>query len=375
MTTLHAQIASPIAPPSRWRAPFHLRAWVAFSRLWRWEFWPRTIFYAPLLPWLAWLALRHRGLTVFTAANPAIPHGGVVGESKYDILQRLPQRAIAATELIPIGEPSQRLAALQAVMQRGHWSFPIILKPDVGERGGGVRLVHTLSQAAAVLAEQPHPIVAQTYHPGPFEAGVFYVRRPGDKRGRIFSITDKRFPTVVGDGSRSIEQLVWADKRLRMQADRFAQRLGPRRTSIPARHQVVRLAEAGNHCQGTLFADGSSLWSRRLEARFDRISRAFDGFHFGRFDVRYTDAAAFRRGELDSFAIVELNGVLSESTNIYDPRRSLPGAWLTLARQWSLAFEIGAACARLGAPVTPPAVLWRLLRRHAQRPTRPDHAD
>ena len=62
---------------SRWR------------RLTRWEFWPAWAFYPPVIGYVAWLALKHRGLTLFTAANPGIVAGGFVGESKIGILDRL----------------------------------------------------------------------------------------------------------------------------------------------------------------------------------------------------------------------------------------------------------------------------------------------
>ena len=55
----------------------------------RWEFWPSWVVNAPVALWIAMLAVRHRGLLVFTAANPAIEDGGVVGESKSAILAGL----------------------------------------------------------------------------------------------------------------------------------------------------------------------------------------------------------------------------------------------------------------------------------------------
>ena len=54
-----------------------------------------------------------------------------------------------------------------------------------------------------------------------------------------------------------------------------------------------------------------------LEAAFDCVARHFDGFFVGRFDVRYANPEEFLAGR--GFAIVELNGVTSESTNLYDP--------------------------------------------------------
>ena len=111
--------------------------------------------------------------------------------------------------------------------------------------------------------------------------------------------------------------------------------------------EVLTLVTAGNHCQGAIFRDGRDLLTPALEARIDLIARAVPGFYIGRFDVRYTSRARFLRGE--DLAIVELNGVTSESTNIYDPAFGVRRAWRTLARQWQLVFEIGAANRARGA--------------------------
>ncbi|MGH9844518.1 MAG: alpha/beta fold hydrolase, partial [Blastocatellia bacterium] len=58
----------------------------SWRRMTQWEFWPPYIFYVPVVCYIAWLMLKHRGVTVFTAANPAIPGGGFIGESKAEIL-------------------------------------------------------------------------------------------------------------------------------------------------------------------------------------------------------------------------------------------------------------------------------------------------
>ncbi|TWT44134.1 SNARE associated Golgi protein [Phycisphaerae bacterium RAS1] len=317
------------------------------ARLWRWEFWPMGVFYLPLAPWVAYLAVRHRGLTTPTAANPGIaPHGGVVGESKFEILSRLPQEWIVPSVLIPSGPAASRAAHLNDVIARRGWTFPLILKPDAGQRGAGLRLARDASAAAAYLESYPHPVVAQSYHPGPFEAGIFYYRFPREPHGRIFSITDKHFPAVVGDGTATIESLIWRHPRLRMQAPTFLARLNGQADRVPDRDERVPLAVAGNHCQGTMFCDGAHLITPALEQAIDAIARRFDGFFFGRFDVRYRDVDEFRMGR--GFSIIELNGVTSESTNIYDPSWSLFRAYGVLARQWSILYAIGAQNRRLG---------------------------
>jgi membrane protein DedA with SNARE-associated domain len=335
------------------------KLFAAVSRLWRWEFWPGWLFYLPLLPWLGFLALRYRSFTVWTAANPGIPHGGVVGESKSAILQQLPAEWTVPTVLVPAGDMSGRLTRLRGLIAERGWDFPLILKPDAGQRGAGVRRAASWAGVEHYLAGQPGDLIVQPWHPGPFEAGIFYYRLPGEAAGRIFSITDKVFPVAVGDGEATLEELVWGHPRYRMQARVFLARHDGERGRVLAAGEPFSLALAGNHCQGTLFRDGAPLWTLELEQTIDTIAQAFPGFHFGRFDVRYGDVDAFRAGR--DLNVVELNGVTSESTNLYDPSWSLLRAYRMLAQQWALLFRIGHANRCRGERVTGLAALLRLV--------------
>jgi membrane protein DedA with SNARE-associated domain len=330
------------------------------SRLWRWEFWPTWLFYLPVLPWLAWLSIRHRGVLTWTAANPGIPHGGVVGESKFAVLSQLPKRWVVPSLLVEPGEPSQRLNQVRQELEEKGWQFPLILKPDASQRGAGVRRVWDLNAIEKYLQEQPAAVIVQTYHPGPFEAGIFYYRLPDEAKGHIFSITDKHFPVLIGDGCLTLEELIWRHPRYRMQARTFLARHNAERDRVLDAGERFPLALAGNHCQGTMFRDGAHLITPELEQTIDAIARYFPGFLIGRFDVRYQDSVRFRAGQ--DLAIVELNGVTSESTNIYDPSWSLLSAYQTLCRQWSLLYRIGAANRERGHEPTRLLALLRLVR-------------
>jgi hypothetical protein len=286
----------------------------------------------------------------------------VAGESKADILSNLPPQWVVPTVLVPPGEVGDRLPrVLDAVAGRG-WEFPLVLKPDAGERGAGVRKAHDPVDVEKYLRANPGPVIAQPFHPGPFEAGVFYYRLPGEERGHVFSVTDKVFPVVTGDGRSTLEELVWAHPRYRMQAATFLARHAATADRVLAAGERLVLAAAGNHCQGTLFRDGGHLVTPALEAAFDAVARRFDGFFAGRFDVRYTSADEFRAGH--GFAIVELNGVTAESTNLYDPSWPLWRAYRTLFRQWALLFRIGDANRGRGHRPATVAELLTLLRAH-----------
>jgi hypothetical protein len=302
-----------------------------------------------------------------------MPDGGIVGESKHEILAHLPSEFTIPSALIPSAEPAARLRGVLHRMTDNGWVFPLVFKPDVGQRGTGVKIIRTLAEATNYLAREEGPVLVQPYHPGPYEAGVFYYRWPTAPRGRIFSITDKHFPIVVGDGRSTLEDLIWADRRLRMQASTFLTRHAAERERVLAVGDRFRLAMAGNHAQGTLFKDGSHLISAALEDRIDRIAWSYPGFFVGRFDIRYTDVARFRAGE--DLAIVELNGATAESTNIYDPAGSLVGAYRQLFRQWSIVFGIGAANRDAGAATASAGRLFEIVRAHLASKTAFESSD
>ncbi len=333
---------------SRWR------------RLVRWEFWPMWAVYPPVVLWITWLGLRVRCLTWFTAVNPGIDAGGgLVGESKSAILRALdPSGAVAPWALIAPGEASARRAALDAFLAARPAPFPVVLKPDVGERGGGVVIARDRAAAEAALAAAPGPLIAQAYVPG-IEFGVFYVRLPSETRGRIFAITEKRTPTLTGDGIRNLETLILADDRAVCMADFFLRQFAARRDGVPAAGERIPLTDLGTHCRGSLFLDGAHHETPALLDEVERVSRVFQGFHFGRYDVRTPDAEAFRRGE---FTVIELNGLTSEATSIYDPRHGPLHGWAVLCRQWHLAWRIARETRAAGARTLTAAETIRLAR-------------
>ena len=320
------------------------------------------LFYAPVAIWVFLLALRHRGISTITASNPGIPDGGVVGESKFRILTNLPADCTIPSALVEAGPAAHRVYSIVTHMREQLWSFPVVLKPDVGQRGVGVRLAQCVEDLETYCEREASSILVQPYHPGPFEAGIFYYRHPGAARGRIFSITDKHFPVLIGDGRSTVEALIWAHPRYRLQASTFLTRHSHALDRVLAQGERLQLAIAGNHAQGTLFRDGAHLWTPALERRIDEIAQSYPEFFVGRFDVRYSDVEGLRAGH--GLAIVELNGATAESTDIYDPNRSLLSAYRQLFKQWSIVFTIGAANRATGATVTPTRRLASLLRAH-----------
>jgi membrane protein DedA with SNARE-associated domain len=340
-----------------WRGRALLRA--RLRRIARFEYWPIGVFYLPVFALFLLRALRGRAL-VFTAANPALPHGGFVGESKraiYALLEHARAPLPRMCFLARAESAGSRRAAVRRLQLGLASDFPLVVKPDAGQRGEGVRIVRDVGALEHALAAD-EDLVVQEFVPGE-EYGLFYARSPGAERGELFSLTRKVLPAVQGDGRSTLERLILADREHLPMAPLFLARPAAELARVPAAGERVLLGELGTHCRGARFLDGSALASPALSDALERIARALPGFHLGRFDVRAASAEELAAGR---FRILELNGVTSEAAHVYDPRFGLLAAWRSLLGQWRRAYAIGAANARGGARVSSLGELLASLR-------------
>jgi membrane protein DedA with SNARE-associated domain len=330
-----------------------------FKRILRWEFWPPALFYIPVVAKCLMLAIKYRSLTLPTLANPGMYLGGLIGESKFDTLAVLAEAhpdVVAETHLVPFDCVERQIAQILRLRDARNLAYPLVLKPDVGQRGFGFRVIHSDEEVKAYVEHFARDVLVQEYAPGPHEAGVFYYRFPHKDKGKIFSITDKVFPVAVGDAERSLEELIYRDPRASLIADVYLRRFQAQRQRVLAAGEVLRLVEAGNHCQGAVFLDGRRLFSPALESKIDEISKSIPGFHVGRFDLRYASEQDLLEGR--GFQIVEVNGVSSEATSIYDPKNSLRDAYRTLFRQWEIIFAIAGENRARGLQPTLISSIW-----------------
>ena len=346
----------------------------AAERVWRhahtvslFEFWPGWLFYIPVVAhWIA-LGLRHGDFSLPTAANPRVATGGLCGESKSSILDEagpVARKWIAPWTTLQTG--ADDLARARAAMAAAGLALPVVVKPDIGCNGTGVRLVQDEAALEAALASFPRDVVLmiQDLIPWEREAGIFYMREPGATRGRITSFTLKQAPEVEGDGRSTLKDLILADPRFGRVPHIYLPRLEGRLDEVPATGVRVRLVFAGNHCKGSVFHDGRDEVTAALTERMDAIVGDIPDFHFGRVDVRFENLAALRAGQ--GFRIIELNGVGSEATHIWDPDTTLREAYATQFFHYGQAFRIGAIMRRRGARssgVLEMLRLWRLQRR------------
>jgi len=351
-----------------WGTAIQVQVEKLLGRFARWEFWPAWIFYPPVAAYCLWLGIRHGSFALPAIANLNQKNGGIIGESKIGILQELMQSAPDATAeayLVPEGPVQERLTRISNLCARHGIVAPFVLKPNMAQRGAGFKKIQSTSEIENYLSRVTAPLVLQRYVASPKEAGIFYYRVPGESKGHILGITRKEFPYITGDDAHTIRELIARDSRARLIAHTYLKRFGAQAERVPEAGERFRLVEAGNHCQGCEFRDGSDLYTTELLDAFDTISQGIPGFYVGRFDVRYCDDDDLRRGK--HFQIIELNGAASEATHIYDSRNSLWFAYRTLFRQWQVVYAIGAANRRRGFRPPSSYVVWCDWREFAAR--------
>jgi hypothetical protein len=311
-------------------------------KLRHWEYWPFGIIHAPFFIYWLLLSLKERSLFFFSASNPGIFMGGMLGESKFDVHKKLPEEVRPKTALIqwPVSADN----VVQCLREIG-FQFPLIFKPDMGERGWKVRRINSYREAEEYRKEVKIDFLIQELIDLPLEFGVFYVRYPREESGKVISIVGKEMLFIEGDGKKTIQQLILEKDRARLQWKvlRVTHRL--RLQEVLPKGEKLELVSIGNHCIGTKFLNCNHLITDTLSASFDRISKQVDGFYFGRYDVRVPSIEDLEKGKVK---VLELNGCGAEPSHIYEPGFSLWKALQVLLQHWNYIYRISTQNHALG---------------------------
>ena len=329
-----------------------------YRRLTRWQYWPPFMIYVPVVCYIFYLGVKNKCMTLFTLANPSIPDGGFVGESKSDILSQFDLQDVGRFQVLK-SLLSDREALQQACvfMDEQELSFPVVLKPDKGQRGKGVQIIRNKSALKSYITEAQQDVIIQEYIEGK-EFGIFYYCKPDEEKGHILSITQKNLICVEGDGKKTIEELILSDEEAVTLAKLHLKQNQDRLYKVPEKGAAIPIVELGTHARGAIFEEGASLNSKALTSKMNDICNSVTGFYFGRLDLKAPDKESLQSGE--GLKIIEANGVTSESTNIYDDKYSYFKGVGILCNQWRLAFEVGRQNVRKGEE--PPSTVRFLVR-------------
>lgn len=314
------------------------------SKWLKWEFWPFWFFYIPVYFVYFWYSLRSWSMVFFSAANPCVNTGGFVGYSKWGLLSKINQKFLPKSCLFGVKTTSD----IKKWINENQLTYPIICKPDQGERGFGVEKINDEKQLDNYLVRIDRDFIVQEHVAYPIELGVMYYRIPGAKKGTIHSVVQKEFLTVVGNGKSTLKELLQQNERAMYHYNMLLDLYTNQLDIVLKIGEKKELISIGNHCRGTTFLNGNHLINQKLVTVFDSIAKPIDGFYFGRFDLRVSSLDDLYQG--DNIKILELNGVNSEPAHIYDPNMSLLEAYRVLFRHWGIIYCISSINHRNGVP-------------------------
>lgn len=328
-----------------------------FIRLLHWEYWSFNAVYGWILPVWALLALRAKSFFFFSASNPAIENGGFLMESKKKIYDILPTEYYPKTSFFLVGTAAETVLTTVHARQ---YKYPLILKPDVGGQGRGVKKVYNEAALVRYITDSPLNYLVQELATQHQEVGVFYYRYPGEASGKISGVVRKELLTVTGDGFSTIRELLLRDKRFILQLPALEKLYGTDLEQILDKGVQKELVPYGNHARGAKFLDDTHRVDEQFLKSMDAICHQIKGFYFGRLDIRYNTWEELREGK--NFSIIEINGAGSEPTHMYDPRHSLFFAWKEIIRHWVILCRISRANHKKGIPYLSYAQGVQLLR-------------
>ncbi|MBO0932332.1 hypothetical protein [Fibrella aquatilis] len=321
-----------------------------FIRLRHWEYWPFAVVYAPVALYYLWLSLKARSFFFFSASNPSIETGGMLGESKRAILDLISDEWKPKTLFVAASTDTNTIRKQLAM---NNMTYPLIAKPDAGERGWRVQRIDRWEELIQYAHSAPIDFLLQEYVDEPLELGVFYYRLPGPRsvgqaQGVVSSVVQKEFLTIRGNGRNCVEELIGQNERAILQLPVLKQQYGHLFHQVLAPGETMTLVGIGNHCKGTKFLNANHLITPELTRIFDQISDTIDGFYFGRYDLRCRSVTDLYAGR--HIRIMELNGAGAEPAHIYQPGFSLREAYRVLFHHWGVLYDISRDNHRRGVP-------------------------
>lgn len=266
-------------------------------------------------------------------------------ESKSEIDPLIPAQYKPLTLFFWVNTPYEKI---KEIIITNNLRYPLIIKPDIGMQGKAVLKVNNgyeLKQAANNFTVN---FLIQPYVPYPREVGIFYVRYPNDKHGKITGIVEKEFLSVKGDGVNTIEALLLTTPRYKLQIPVLKKLLGRSLNDVLAKGEQRILVPYGNHTRGSLFLDSTHKKTNKIEAVIDKACKSIDGFYFGRLDIRFSSFEDL--AEDKNWCIIELNGAGSEPTQMYDPGYSIFFAWKEIILHWKMLYDISMQNRKKGFP-------------------------
>jgi hypothetical protein len=267
--------------------------------------------------------------------NPLIKNGGMALESKKEIYDLMPKDSYPNTLFF---KSSTSFEELINEINKSEIQFPFIVKPDIGLQGLRVEKISTLDELKKYFEKVDYNFLVQELVSFPKEIGLFYYRLPNENKGIISGIVYKEFLIVIGDGKKTIEELIHQNPRFALQYQTLKKKYGDLLSKILNNNESLNLVPFGNHVRGSKFIDVSDWINENLTKTINEICLQIPEFYYGRLDIMFNSREELELGK--NYSIIELNGAGSEPTHIYDPNHSIFFGWKEIIRHYKILYQI-----------------------------------
>lgn len=334
-----------------------LKVKLFFIKLFRFEFWPWKVFYFPLLPYYLYLSLKNRSLTFPSIVNTSLRNGGFFDENKQEILSKIPDEFLPKSIYI---QPNTDFSEILNRINTEGIHFPLIAKPLNDQRGKNVAIVLDETELLKYFLEIAKDFVIQEFIEYPIELAILYSRMPNEPNGLVSSITIKEFLTVIGNGKDDVEtilrknpraEMIWCDLQKNTKTDW---------KKILKKDETQVVEKIGNHCRGTVFRNATEIDNTKTATVMDKILKEFEGFYYGRFDLKVKSIADLYEGS--NIKVLELNGVNADAAHIFDPNYNLLRAYKDVAWHWKRLSDIAGYNSDLGHAPSSFKALWNRMK-------------
>ena len=337
-----------VLPALTWRGRRELV--MKFRRMTRVSLWSNTLLYLPIRLVILLTSLRLRSLTAFASANPGFGRmGGFIGDEKSALLEHFESDPRTCPTLRLLAEDSNEVRVASARAFAGKYGFALILKPEIAEDGAGLRIIQGDESLVAALQNCTEDWVLQPRLPGR-EFEVVWRRAPGSSKGLLMAVVEKRNVTLVGNGTRTLEELIHADDVAINRADLYLHLHSRHLTEVPAAGESVILNLTGSYGHGVDCVYRPDLLTEALRDSVTAYCRQFPGLHYARLDLRATDEDDLRAGK---FKVTEVGGCCHVSSVVRDSSLGVWNAYPIVWRQVRLCLQAGADNLRLGVRPVP----------------------
>ena len=283
-----------------------------------------------LVYWSAF-SLYFRTLTYFSAANPKIYLGGMLDERKSDIYDHIPSRYMPLTRLYKSFSEKDIAEVIQV------FSFPIVMKPNVGYKGFLVKRIDRESELLHALEDyKDREVIIQEFVDEACEYAVMYYYVDDHQYG-VTSLVEKTLPILIGDGKKTIRTLIeeldnpflnvnWILKKNKAVLENI----------LPDSEQYV-IDHVGNYSRGSKFYDLNHEICPDLIQAVHAFYRNINGMNFCRMDVKAHSIEDLKNG---NFKLLEINGAKSEPLHIYDPNIGFVQILKSIHKHWIILFKV-----------------------------------